>query len=130
MGKGPFSSTRLEGTYTFRSTKAKREGYKHPDIFTYILAHSTDEAFERDMGIAINTKTEILRTYYKMWQGQDNFFQLVTLPKPSALGTLRLKDADPHSAPLLDPKYLQDQRDVDLLVEGGWKRESILTCTE
>lgn len=118
MGKGPFASTRLEGTYTLRSTLAKKEGEKHPDIFTYILAHTTDDGFERDMGGAINTKKEILRSYYKMWQGQDNFFQLVTLPKPAALGTLRLQDADPYSKPLLDPKYLQDQRDVDVLVEG------------
>lgn len=118
-GTGPFTSTRLEGTYTFRSTKAKREGLKYPDIFTYILAHTTDDGFERDMGGAINTKKDILRSYYKMWQGQDNFFQLVTLPKPSALGTLRLKDSDPNSLPLLDPKYLQNQRDVDLLVEGA-----------
>lgn len=118
FGTGPYASTRLEGTYTFRSSLAKREGHKHPDIFTYILAHTTDDGFERDMGGAINTKPEILRTYYKMWQGQDNFFQLVTLPKPSTVGTLRLKDSDPYSYPLLDPKYLQTQRDVDLLVEG------------
>jgi len=118
LGTGPYASTRLEGTYTFRSSLAKREGNKHPDIFTYILAHTTDDGFERDMGGAMNTRTDILRTYYKMWQGHDNFFQLVTLPKPAAVGTLRLKDANPYSHPILDPKYLQDQRDVDILTEG------------
>jgi choline dehydrogenase-like flavoprotein len=122
FGTGPFASTRLEGTYTFRSKIAEKDGYKHPDVFTYILAHSTDDGFERDMGSSINTRSELLRSYYKMWQGQDNFFQLVTLPKPHGHGVLKLKDSDPMTPPLLDPKYLQDQRDVDTLVEGKHQR--------
>jgi len=117
-GTGVFTSTRLEGTYTLRSSIAKREANKYPDLFTYILAHSTDEFFERDMGTAINMKTSILRSYYNMWEGRDSFFQLVTVPKPFSTGVLELKDTDPKSHPLLDPKYLSDQRDVDVLVEG------------
>ncbi|CAL8073808.1 unnamed protein product [Orchesella dallaii] len=118
FGTSPYASTRLEGTYTFRSSKAKTEGYKYPDIFTYIMVHSTDSEYERDMEVAANTKKEILRGYYKMWAGNDSFFQLVTLPKPYSKGFLKLRDADPKSPPILDPKYLSHQRDVDLLVEG------------
>ncbi len=118
FGTSAYASTRLEGTYTYRSSKAKQEGYKYPDLFTYIMVHSIDSEYERDMEIAANTKKEILAGYYKMWQGNDSFFQLVTLPKPYSKGTLRLRDEDPKSPPILDPRYLSDQRDVDLLVEG------------
>ncbi|MGX1811722.1 GMC family oxidoreductase [Nocardia sp. NPDC055321] len=37
---------------------------------------------------------------------------------PESRGEVRLASADPFTAPLIDPGYLSDQRDVDFLVEG------------
>jgi choline dehydrogenase-like flavoprotein len=37
---------------------------------------------------------------------------------PKSEGSVRLADADPHSAPLIDPALGQDQRDLEFLVEG------------
>lgn len=42
----------------------------------------------------------------------------VCLLRPRSRGTLRLQSADSHDAPLIDPAFLSDPRDLDDLVEG------------
>ncbi|QIG44540.1 choline dehydrogenase [Nocardioides anomalus] len=44
---------------------------------------------------------------------------LSTLIYPRSRGTLRLKDADPTSAPLIDFHYLEDPDDLTVLAEGS-----------
>ena len=41
-----------------------------------------------------------------------------TLIYPKSRGTLRLTSADPFAAPAIDPNYLDEQADVDVLVSG------------
>ena len=41
-----------------------------------------------------------------------------TLIYPSSRGSFRLKSADPHAKPLIDPAYLRDAVDSDLLAKG------------
>ncbi|MBV9832300.1 MAG: GMC family oxidoreductase N-terminal domain-containing protein, partial [Marmoricola sp.] len=44
---------------------------------------------------------------------------LVTLIYPKSRGTLRLASGDPMAAPLIDPRYLDDPADLDVLAEGS-----------
>ncbi|MFS8097077.1 GMC family oxidoreductase N-terminal domain-containing protein [Lentzea alba] len=44
---------------------------------------------------------------------------LTTLIYPKSRGTLRLASADPAAAPLIDPQYLADPADLDVLTEGS-----------
>jgi choline dehydrogenase-like flavoprotein len=41
-----------------------------------------------------------------------------TLIYPKSRGTFRLASADPTAAPLIDPNYLDEQADIDVLVDG------------
>jgi choline dehydrogenase-like flavoprotein len=41
-----------------------------------------------------------------------------TLIYPRSRGTFRLASADPTAAPFIDPNYLDEQRDIDVLVDG------------
>lgn len=43
---------------------------------------------------------------------------LTTLIYPKSRGTLRLASADPTAAPLIDPQYLAEPEDLDVLAEG------------
>ena len=43
---------------------------------------------------------------------------LPTLLHPTSRGTIRLNKTSPLSMPLIDPNYLSDQRDVDVLLQG------------
>lgn len=51
---------------------------------------------------------------------------LVTLIYPHSRGTLRLADANPMSTPLIDPNYLGDASDLDLLLEGSEMTREIM----
>jgi choline dehydrogenase len=49
---------------------------------------------------------------------EDGFSVVVSLMTPLSRGSLRLASADPYQAPLIDPKYLDDERDVQRMVSG------------
>lgn len=42
----------------------------------------------------------------------------VTLLRPWSTGSMRLRSADPADAPLVDPNYLSDERDLRYLIDG------------
>lgn len=49
----------------------------------------------------------------------DGFSIAVTLLRPRSRGHIRLCSADPHEAPMIQPKYLSDETDIRSLVEGA-----------
>jgi choline dehydrogenase len=57
---------------------------------------------------------------YPRWRpGAENGYSIVfALLTPSSRGSLRLASPDPGAAPLIDPNYLSDERDLDRLVIG------------
>jgi len=46
------------------------------------------------------------------------FTMMPTQIRPESSGTVRLASADPHDAPIIDPKYLSADGDIEPLVEG------------
>lgn len=46
--------------------------------------------------------------------------------RPHSRGHVKLASRDPRSAPIIDPKFLSDQRDLDLLVKGVQLQMDIL----
>jgi choline dehydrogenase len=51
---------------------------------------------------------------------------LATLIYPRSRGTVRLASADPTVSPLIDPQYLADPADVDVLAEGSEMTREIM----
>jgi choline dehydrogenase len=52
-------------------------------------------------------------------QGTDNGYAIgFSAMVPYSRGTVRLASADPHVGPLIDPNYLSDPRDVEVMMEG------------
>ncbi len=50
----------------------------------------------------------------------------VTVARPHSQGTVTLASANPEDAPLIDPRFLEDERDLDLLVRGAQIQQTIL----
>jgi choline dehydrogenase-like flavoprotein len=50
----------------------------------------------------------------------------VDVLRPFSRGSVTLASPDPHAAPVIDPRFLTDQRDVDLLVKGVQLQMDIL----
>jgi len=49
--------------------------------------------------------------------------------RPRSRGNVRLASRDPHAAPLIDPKFLDDERDLALLVKGVQLQMDILQAS-
>ena len=55
--------------------------------------------------------------------GQQNKHGFVLLPKllhPKSVGSIRLKSQNPFDYPLIDPGYLEDEQDVEILLDGNF----------
>jgi choline dehydrogenase-like flavoprotein len=50
----------------------------------------------------------------------------VDLLRPFSRGTVGLNSRDPHDAPVIDPKFFADERDLQTLLKGGQIQQSIM----
>ena len=50
----------------------------------------------------------------------------VTVLRPHSTGFVGLEDTDPRSAPRIDPRFLSDERDLELLATGAQKQQAIM----
>ena len=78
-----------------------------PDLqLVFVLAIVDDNARKMHMGHGISCHVDILHPYSR--------------------GTVLLNSTDPRDAPRIDPNFLSDKRDLDLLVKGGQLQQKIM----
>jgi choline dehydrogenase len=78
-----------------------------PDLqLVFVLALADDHARKVHLGHGISCHVDVLR--------------------PFSRGTVGLTNADPRSAPLIDPQFLSDKRDLALLIRGGQIQQTIM----
>ena len=58
------------------------------------------------------------RELYGQMFGKPGLTFVVFLARPKSQGTLRLKSANPFDHPLIDPNYLSEKQDVEVIKEG------------
>lgn len=49
----------------------------------------------------------------------------VSVMRPYSRGEVTLRSPNPHDAPLIDPRFFEDERDFDLLLKGGQMQQRI-----
>jgi choline dehydrogenase len=78
-----------------------------PDLqLVFVIALVDDHARKFHLGHGISCHVDVLR--------------------PHSRGDVRLRSNDPHDAPLIDPKFLSDERDMALLLKGGQLQQRII----
>ncbi|MES2262221.1 MAG: GMC family oxidoreductase N-terminal domain-containing protein [Pseudomonadota bacterium] len=78
-----------------------------PDLqLVFVLALVDDHARKMHLGHGISCHVDVLR--------------------PHSRGTVRLAGRDPRASLRIDPRYLSDQRDMDLLVKGAQIQQRIM----
>ncbi len=102
-GEGLFASPMAEGGAFFRSSPNKTA----PDLQIHFVVGIVDQHM-RNLHLA------------------DGFSAHVCVLYPQSRGTVRLNSADPGSAPLIDPAYLSDPRDLAVLMTGARRVEALL----
>jgi len=78
-----------------------------PDLqLIFVLAVVDDHARKLHLGHGISCHVDVMRPYSR--------------------GTVSLHSTDPRVAPMIDPKFLSDERDLQLLLKGGQLQQRII----
>lgn len=98
-GAGPLSHPPVHtGGFVKTSASEPRPNLQFHVVPWGMFTPNTDEACDPDTGRFLSI--------------------LPSLIYPKSRGEIRLRDANPLSAPIIDPRYLSERADLDLLVEG------------
>uniref|UniRef100_F6PSH2 Choline dehydrogenase, mitochondrial n=1 Tax=Ciona intestinalis TaxID=7719 RepID=F6PSH2_CIOIN len=95
-----------------------------PQSQLMLLAMETDTfAFKNFFAKGANYKTKVFEEAYAEAEKERNkimfsFAIINNVLHPKSVGSIRLNPFDPNGHPLIDPKYLTDQRDADILIKG------------
>ena len=97
-------------TSTFTETGAFAQSsplVERPDLqFIFVLGIVDDHNRKLHLGHGFSCHTTVLR--------------------PHSRGEVRLRSADARQAPLIDPRFLSDERDLSLLIKGVQKQRAII----
>ncbi|XP_011873623.1 PREDICTED: glucose dehydrogenase [FAD, quinone]-like [Vollenhovia emeryi] len=117
FGKGPWTSSGIEVLGTFHSPLHANKSAV-PDLQLMVLPSgvSRDNGFilKETMGIS----DEVYNKYFTPLLDKNIVTIAPVLLHPKSTGELRLKSNDPFHKPLIDPKYLSNEDDIDTLIEG------------
>ena len=101
-GEGLFASPMAEGGAFLRSTP----GQQRPDLQLHFVIGIVDQ-------------------HMRKLHAADGWSLHVCQLRPHSRGTLRLADANPASAPLIDPGFLSDPRDTEAMLRAARLIETI-----
>lgn len=114
LGKGYLTSSATEATLFAHSKKGDKSSY--PDIQIHFLSINYDKGLARKYNLNNINETnldEIMKS-----DAEISFFLLPTLIHPKSRGTIRLKSTDPFDHPSIDPRYLEEKKDIEVFTEA------------
>lgn len=124
-GTGTLSSAGTMATALISSSYAKRSGEGNwPDLQLILLGTAVYSRFDVDFASAFHVREDILKKYLKISKGRDSFQIIVSGNRPVQRGEILLRSSDPKDEPLIDPKYLHNDQDLEVLLEGAYDIKS------
>ncbi|VDI81016.1 Hypothetical predicted protein [Mytilus galloprovincialis] len=114
FGKGYLTSSALEATLYTHSSKGDKSFY--PDIQLHFLSINFDPVMAKKYN-PNNMDEESIENMINA-NIDASMVILPTLIHPKSRGEIRLKSTDPFDHPEIDPHYLEQKDDVNVLIEG------------
>ncbi|XP_058119610.1 glucose dehydrogenase [FAD, quinone]-like [Anopheles ziemanni] len=91
---------------------------------------STIGSFATDRGTisteSIRMKRSLYEAVYRPLESKNHFTVLVHMHYPKSTGFVKLRSADPHQAPIIQPNYFADPSDVDGILAGIRETQRII----
>ena len=117
-GVGPLTSLGgIEGL-GFVKTKFANFSGDDPDIEIHFIAGNTVADGGRGMKQYFGLKDEVWNKVYQPYVPFETFTLDPVLLRPKSRGYVRLRSANPHDVPIIDPRYLTHPQDILTMVEG------------
>jgi hypothetical protein len=112
-GRGLLASSTHDATL-FCSTGVNPH-FPYPDVQLSVLCTGGDhDLFYKNL----NLNPSFMMPQSAIGPQSESFLMVATLLHPYSRGSVRLRSSDPHADPVIDPNYLEDERDVRTLVAG------------
>ena len=108
--KGPLGNSPL----TANAFLASEEGLERPDLQFHLAVSA----------VAADYSTDIYD--YKTFPYKSGFSIMVILIRPESRGFIGLKSNKPTEAPLIQPNFLSDGRDLEILIKGMLKAKTVM----
>jgi choline dehydrogenase len=108
--KGPLGN----GPLTANAFLTSKEGLDRPDLQFHLAVSAVAEDYSTDI------------YDYKTFPYKSGFSIMVILIRPESRGFIGLKSADTMEAPLIQPNFLSDKRDLDVLLKGMLKAKAVM----
>ncbi|XP_055932739.1 glucose dehydrogenase [FAD, quinone]-like [Argiope bruennichi] len=110
---GPLSSAMFISTYAYLPGESSSPLEDDPAFRLFFAEISTDFWTKQT-----NIKPDVYKKFAACYDNIPKYFCFVNALKPRSRGTIRLKSKNPYDAPLIDPNYFDDPRDIADVVEG------------
>uniref|UniRef100_T1J5G0 Glucose-methanol-choline oxidoreductase N-terminal domain-containing protein n=1 Tax=Strigamia maritima TaxID=126957 RepID=T1J5G0_STRMM len=118
FGRGPLTVLGGVEGLAFINTRYANKSIDWPDIQYHFISGSPAADSGRQIRRVMGFSNQFWDGYFKPISGKDSFMFSTTLLRPRSNGTISLQSADPFDPPVIDPKYLTDQQDVNVMVDG------------
>ncbi|CAG7728049.1 unnamed protein product, partial [Allacma fusca] len=116
---GMTTSTTAHAMAFLATPKAKLEGLGDwSDIQLIYSGFSIFKEYARDVAHGFHMDPVKLQKYYEHAVEKDSFTVLTSLARPVQRGEILLRSSDPYDTLHIDPKYLQNQEDIQVLIQG------------
>ncbi|KAK3098155.1 hypothetical protein FSP39_016702 [Pinctada imbricata] len=115
-GKGFLSNGAIDGSF-FVKTNEKAQ-YKYPDTQLHFFSITTPKFAFKDTLDKMNICDEFAEVLVSDKMPAERFSIFSILLHPKSRGAIRLRTSDPTDSPIIDPDYLSEQEDVDMMVKG------------
>ncbi|KAF8781574.1 Glucose dehydrogenase like protein [Argiope bruennichi] len=109
----PLSSAMFISTYAYLPGESSSPLEDDPAFRLFFAEISTDFWTKQT-----NIKPDVYKKFAACYDNIPKYFCFVNALKPRSRGTIRLKSKNPYDAPLIDPNYFDDPRDIADVVEG------------
>ena len=115
MGTGPLSTSSVEAVAFLDS--GIDENLKSPDLQFHFFGGINSDTGKK-LGIAIDKLKETIDPDAEE-PGRRGFAIVPTLLQPKSVGELYLNATHPFDSPIIDPHYLEDPHDIEVLINGA-----------
>ncbi|ODM99740.1 Glucose dehydrogenase [FAD, quinone] [Orchesella cincta] len=118
-GKGVFTNPSAAGAQAFFSSSlVNQTGVDWPDLQLYMFGSGHHETVVEDFARIQGFNATVLDQILSPVVGRDGFYIVVTLVRPHGRGEILIRDRNPFSHPLINPRYLEHPKDMKILIEG------------
>ncbi|XP_064610228.1 L-sorbose 1-dehydrogenase-like [Liolophura sinensis] len=116
FGTGYLASSGGVEAVAFTRTRYQPKDKLYPDIQVHL--HSVSLQIDPKRAEIFQNYKEETTASFDPEVNENGFNLLPILLHPKSQGTVKLKSADPHEDPLIDPNYLDHPDDVRVMMEG------------